>query len=130
VNGGSALEPSPKYTITISFNCDPPRTSELIQAAQDVLNKAREIGAEDKDLQKVSETQRQTRIRQLKENRFWMTQLQGSKQYRVNPANMLLESLEEKLKTLDAASIRDAMNHYLNEGNKITITMQPEQKSN
>lgn len=130
VNGGSILEPSPKYTITISFNCDPPRTAELIQAAQDVLNRAREIGAEDKDIQKVSETQRQARIKQLKENRFWMTQLQGSKQYRVNPANILLETLEERIKSLDAGSIRAAMNQYLNEGNKITITMQPEQKSN
>lgn len=130
VNGGSTLEPTPKYTITISFNCDPPRTTELIQAAQDVLNKAREIGAEDKDIQKVSETQRQARIRQLKENRFWMTQLQGSKQYRVNPANMLQEALEERIKSLDAVSIREAMKQYLNEGNKITITMQPEQKTN
>jgi zinc protease len=71
VSGGATPEPSPKYTITISFNCDPPRTEELIQAAQAVLNSTKEIGAEAKDIQKVTETQRQTRTKQLKENRFW-----------------------------------------------------------
>jgi len=130
VNGGSVLEPTPKYTIGISFNCDPPRAEELIAAAQDVLNKARDIGAEDKDIQKVTETQRQSRIKQLKENRFWMGQMQGSYQYKTNPANILLEALEDRIKTLDASSLKSAMNSYFNEANKITITMTPEKKTN
>lgn len=130
VSGGAQLEPNPNYTITVSFNCDPPRTEELVQAAQDVLNKAREIGAEDKDIQKVSETQRQTRIKQLKENRFWMGQVQNSYQYKINATNILMETLEDRIKSLTAASLKASMNKYLNEGNKISITMHPEKKSN
>jgi len=130
VNGGSVLEPTPKYTITISFNCDPPRAEELISAAQDVLLKAKEIGAEDKDIQKVTETQRQTRIKQLKENRYWMGQVQGIYQYKINPLNILMETLEDRIKTLDSNTLKSAMNSYFNENNKITITMSPESKSN
>lgn len=98
VNGGAQLEPIPTYTMNISFNCDPPRTEELIQATQEVLNNARSTGIDDKDLQKVTETQRQTRIKQLKENRFWMGQTQNAYQYKINPNNILLENLEQKSK--------------------------------
>ena len=130
VSGGAQAEPTPKYTITISFNCDPPRTEELIQAAQAVLTSAKEIGADAKDIQKITETQRQTRIKSLKENRFWSGQLQSSYQYKVNPANILLDSFEEKIKALDAASLKSTLNKYINENNKISITMQPEKKTN
>lgn len=130
VNGGAQLEPIPTYTMNISFNCDPPRTEELIQATQEVLNTARSTGIDDKDLQKVTETQRQTRIKQLKENRFWMGQTQNAYQYKINPNNILLENLEQKIKTLNADAIKADLAKYLNESNKITITMQPDKKSN
>jgi zinc protease len=130
VSGGATMEPTPKYSVTISFNCDPPRTEELIQAAQAVLNSAKELGAETKDIQKVTETQRQTRIKQLKENRFWSGQLQNSYQYKVNPANILLDAYESKIKQLDAATLKATLNKYINENSKISITMQPDKKSN
>ncbi|MEP7323901.1 MAG: insulinase family protein [Saprospiraceae bacterium] len=130
VTGGATPEPTPKYTVTISFNCDPPRTEELIQAAQVVLANTKEIGADAKDIQKVTETQRQTRTKQLKENRFWSGQIQNAYQYKINPGNILLETFEEKIKTLDANSIKSTLNKYINENSKISITMQPEKKSN
>ncbi len=130
VTGGSVKEPVPNYTMTISFNCDPPRTEELIKAAQDVLANAKSIGADVKDIQKVTEIQRQTKIKQLKENGYWMGQLQGVYQYKIDPSNILIESLEEKIKTLTPDSLKGSLNRYVNEQSKITITMQPEKKSN
>ncbi len=69
VSGGANLEPIPTYTITASFNCDPPRTEELIKAAQDVFDAAKAIGSSEADITKVTETQRQGKVKNMKENR-------------------------------------------------------------
>lgn len=130
VSGAPSLEPIPNYSLTISFNCDPPRTEELVKAAQDVLNNAKSIGADTSDLKKVTETQRQTKVKSMKENRYWMGQLQNVYQYKIDPSNIPMESLEKKIATINPSSIKSVLNKYLNEGSKITIIQSPEKKSN
>ena len=130
VSGGANLEPIPTYTITASFNCDPPRTEELIKAAQDVFDAAKAIGSSEADITKVTETQRQGKVKNMKENRYWMGQLQNVYQMKISPTNIPMESLEEKIKTINPGTLKTVLNKYLNEGSKITITQQPEKKSN
>ena len=55
----------------MSFNADPPRTQELIGAAREVIERAKNEPISEEDLQKVKETQRQSRVKALKQNRFW-----------------------------------------------------------
>ena len=42
------------------------------------IQKIKDGTVEEKDLQKVKETQRQSRIKSLKQNRFWQSQMQQS----------------------------------------------------
>lgn len=130
VNGGAQKEPVPNYTMTISFNCDPLRTEELIKATQDVLDNQKKIGADTADITKVTETQRQGKIKNLKENRYWMGQLQQIYQLGIDPSNLPMESLEKKIATITPTSMKSVLNKYVNEGSKITITQFPEKKSN
>ena len=130
VSGGANLEPIPTYTITASFNCDPPRTEELIKAAQDVFDAAKAVGSNEADITKVTETQRQGKVKNMKENRYWMGQLQNVYQLKISPTNIPMESLEEKIKTINPGTLKTVLNKYLTEGSKITITQQPEKKSN
>jgi zinc protease len=126
VYGGQSKYPVEEYAIQISFNADPPRTNELIEAMQKVINKLKE-SVDPADIVKITETQRQSRIKDLEQNRFWMNSfvdswLDGSNMYE----GTQLESLEKKIAGLDEAGLVDAANKYFNDSNLIRVVMFPE----
>jgi zinc protease len=126
VSGSTSKFPSSKYSITISFNADPPMVEKLIEAAQKDIANARLSGAEEKDLTKVKETQRQGRIKDLKENRFWSRKLQEVYKYDGDPSEISLENLEQFIESLNSDSIRKAAKAYFNDNNFIKVVMMPE----
>ncbi len=124
--GGPSKKPVEEYEITISFNSDPPRTDELIQTAFDVIEQTIEEGVTDEDLQKVKETQRQSRIKDLEENRFWMRQIQSSYLNGTDLENIKLETLEGWIKKLSAKDLQMAVGKYFNKDQMIKAVMHPE----
>ncbi|MEL6925404.1 MAG: insulinase family protein, partial [Bacteroidota bacterium] len=126
VSGRASQYPEEKYTITISFNSEPDKAEELIQTAMQDIKNAKEKGAEEKDLTKVKETQKQSRIKDLKENRFWLGQLSTTYQNGLDPSRIGLEELEKLMKGLDSEAIKSAANQYFDTENMIKIVMNPE----
>jgi zinc protease len=124
--GGSSKEPVEEYTLTISFNSDPPRTDELIQTAFDVIDQTIREGVDEQDLQKVKETQRQSRIKDLKENRFWMGRMQNSYIEGTDLENLKLETLEGWIKKLSAKDLQMAVEKYFDREQMIKAVMHPE----
>jgi len=129
VRGNTSKYPSSKYSITISFNADPPMVDKLIEAAMKDIQNARTNGAADKDLTKVKETQRQGRIKDLKENRFWSRSLQRVYKNDGDPATISLEEMEKYIEGLDSDAIKNAAGSYFDEANFIKIIMMPETPS-
>lgn len=128
VFGGGSKKPYENYGITISFNADPPMTDKLVQAAKDVIKKAMEEGPDEKDMTKVKETQRQGRIKNLKENRFWQRRINTEHEEGTSFEDVLLKSYEAKVNGLTAAQIKSAIGTYFDYGNYIEIIMDPEPK--
>jgi zinc protease len=128
VGGYTARDPEQKYNIQISFNSDPPRTGELLTAAEEVLDGIKAGQIEEADVQKVKELQRQSRIKDLKENRFWHQRMIGSWLDGAPLEELTLEYLDEMLNTLTPDIIRAAANAYFGE-NKIQVVMHPEDGS-
>ena len=127
VSGSTSRHPTPKYGITISFNADPPMVETLIETALKDIENARMNGAEEKDLTKVKETQKQGRIKDLKENRFWSRSLQNVYMNDLDPSSITLEELENYINTLNSDAIKNAAGRYFNENNFIKIVMMPEE---
>ena len=71
LTGGQSKYPIEQYSIRVSFNADPPRTDELIASMYKVIQKMKEH-VDPADIAKVTETQRQGRIKDLQQNQFWM----------------------------------------------------------
>ncbi len=128
VSGNTFQFPKPAYNVTISFNADPPRVDELIETAMTDIKNAQMNGAEDKDMNKIKETQRQGRIKDLKENRFWISSLENAYVENMDPKNISLESLEEGLNSLESNDIKMAANKYFDWNNYIQIVLLPEAK--
>ncbi len=125
VSSSAMRDPITQYSINISFNSDPPRTQELIDAATEVINQIKEGNIAQADIEKVQELQRQARVRELKENRFWQGGLIDNWVENIPLSELTMEYLEGMLKTLTPESMQAAAREFFGE-NKIQVVMNPE----
>ncbi|MDX1408727.1 MAG: hypothetical protein R3330_11355, partial [Saprospiraceae bacterium] len=126
LSGSTQKDPSPRYAISMSFNADPPRTGELLQAAYDVIERARSEAISQEDLDKVKETQRQSRDKSLQQNRYWHS---GMISYLLNGDafnRLTMSYLESMLENLDVQDIQDAVHRYFDDARRIEAILHPE----
>ena len=128
VSGFANQFPEPSYTFNISFNSDPEKVDELIETAMKDIETVQTVGAEEKDLKKIKETNKQSRIKSLKRNRYWLSQLEYCKNNNLDAGKIQLEYLEEQLESLTSDDIKGAANQFLNGENMIKLIMMPDSK--
>jgi zinc protease len=126
IYGGPSKEPNPAYSITISFNADPPRTDELVKAVYEVLDNVSKEGVSEEDMVKLKETQRQSRKKALKENRFWHSGMIGNWVNGNDLMDLTQEALEKRLADLTPSDIESAVQAYFDSDKKIQVVMMPE----
>ncbi|MCB9041106.1 MAG: insulinase family protein [Lewinellaceae bacterium] len=127
VNGIALPFPEPRYRITLSFNSEPGRTQELIATAKEVIATLQTEGIDDETLQKVKETQRQGRIKGLKENGFWLGQISTRLKYGIGLEGIRMERYEPYVEGLSAEDIQNAAQRYLQEDDFIQVVLMPEE---
>ena len=126
--GGGSKKPREEYSITISFNSDPDKTDELIDEAKRVIQQAIDEAPSDLDMTKVKETQKQGRVKSLKENRFWQGQIMRRQDEETKDFDkILMDSYEAKVDALTAEQIRAAAGSYFNFDRYMEFVMEPEE---
>lgn len=128
VGGYANNEPIEKYVIHISFNSEPDKTEELIQAVYAVIDTLQTFGPDDEVMTKVTETQKQSRIKNLKENRYWLSKMKEIIQDDLDYSEISLHSLEKRINKLTKDDIKAAANKYLTKDNFFEISMYPDKK--
>lgn len=128
VNGFTGPHPKPRYRITFSFNAEPDRVNELIETAIQELQKIARDGVSDEDIQKIQETQIQNRVKSLKENGFWMGQIQARLQNGLEIKNINLDSYKKLVDGLDGDALQRAAIQYFGTDNFMKFLLLPEQK--
>lgn len=128
VNGFVSPFPEETYTITISFNSQPEKAEELITTALNDIKTAQENGAEEKDINKIKETQLQNRIKNRKENSFWKGQLNSRYRYNLGLDGMKTGVYENLVENLNSNALQDAAKKYFDLNNFIKIVLMPETK--
>ncbi len=127
VGGSPSKIPDSKQSILISFNSEPDNTQNLIDVAMAEIEKLKNDGPEEKDMQKVREARIQGRTKSLKENRWWMRVLDRS--YREEDATydfIDMEEYRELVNSIPAASVQAMAQKYMKGDNFIKIVMMPE----
>jgi len=127
IYGGGKYKPRKEYGITVSFNADPPMADELIAAAKKVIQTAMDEAPSEIDMTKVKETQKQKRIKDLEENRFWQRSMVRQHDLEKDFDDMLLPALEAKIESLTAEQIQTAVKQYFNYDSYIEVVMEPEE---
>jgi len=117
--------PKERYSINISFGCDPQRVEELTADMFAQIDSIRQFGVDESYLQKVKNMSAREFETSLKKNNFWLSAL---KQVYWNGQKP--ESILKRNELVQAQTMKDVMhtaNTYLNPDVYVRVVLLPEQ---
>ncbi len=115
--------PESRYMVHIRFDCAPEKAEQLTQIVYREIEKIKENGPTDEDLQKTIEYFQKTRQENLKENSFWLEALVEKSQNGID--NTSSTKYDEILSKITKESLKKAANLYFNMNQRIELTMKP-----
>ena len=118
--------PKEEYNFTIGWGCDPKRVDELADAVFQTIDSLKNFGPDDIYITKVRETQLRQFEVNLKENRFWESQLKNAYYDEFDP--LLIIKREEEVAKLSKEMVQKAAREYLNTKNYVKFILLPEKK--
>ncbi len=119
--GNMSKIPYASYNFSISFPCGPENVDKLTDAALAEVQKIRINGPSEEDMAKIKETYLVKYKENVKENRFWLQQLESAER-EDRDVNEILE-YEQKVATLSAEDIQEVAKEYLNDDYLLGILM-------
>ena len=127
ISGGLTRYPKGRYSVRISFGCDPDKVNELIAAALFAVNELKTKGPSPDNFSKIQEANLRDYERGLKENSFWLSNLAYSAENQL-PFERIL-TFPERVAALTPNRIQQAAQKYFSGQNLLTATLFPEEKS-
>ena len=124
VNGRSRLLPDPEYQISIFFGSDPARAEELLEEVAEELDWLRDGGEQDY-LDTVKELLRTPRQEQLRDNGFWLNQIQAAMQR--GESFTAISGFDEWLEALTLEQVAAAARRYLTDDRYVRVVLLPEE---
>ena len=120
----ASLLPDAEYRISIGFGSDPARADELLMEVFEELAWLRN-GGEQEYLDTAKELLRNPREEQLRENGFWLGQIQSSLQRGQGFAGIL--DFEDRLDALTLEDVVDGAQRYLTEDRYVRVVLLPDE---
>ncbi|MBI1804163.1 MAG: insulinase family protein [Ignavibacteriae bacterium] len=118
-------DPLPQYEIGIGFGCAPERVDELTKLAFAVIDSVKRFGIDSSYVQKVKETQRRERETSLKQNRFWLSNLQFYYDMGEDPRRIL--NYERLVETLRPMHLQQAAQYFFDMNNYVKVVLMPKE---
>ena len=118
--------PNGRYSITIAFDCAPANVDKLIAATLEEIDKIKQNGALQLDIDKFAAQEARSTQVQLKENIFWAGYLGSAAQNQTDP-DAILHHVND-LSNVTIQSTKDSAAKYFNSSNFIKLILLPEKK--
>ncbi|MDB5959249.1 MAG: peptidase [Massilia sp.] len=126
MSGSISRIPYEHYTIGASLPTGPEKVEQVLAATFAEIARLKESGPAPADLEKVKQNWVQVQRRAMRENGYWLGQLQSAVTYNTDPAAIL--TLEERIGAVSAADITAAAARYFNLDNYVQVVLYPEKK--
>ncbi len=124
VNAGLSKIPYSGYSASIAMPCGPENVDKLIVAALAEVDKVKKSGPTKEDLEKVKETLKQQYLESMKDNNYWVRNLQGADE-NGTPSEAILTYLED-VQAVNEDDLKKAANKYFDMKNYIQVVLYPE----
>jgi len=112
------------YSISVSLPCGPENVDKLIKATFEEIQKIKDKGPLEADLNKVKETFDKQYQVELKDNSYWLNRLQRAGELGINPTD--ITNLSTRMKALTPKELQDAAKKYFNMNNYFQAVLYPE----
>jgi zinc protease len=116
--------PRERASMMISFGCAPERVDELVATALATVDSLKRYGPSTGNLAKVRESSRREHEVSLRDNRYWLNQIQFHLMYD-EPLEEIITGAR-KFEKVTPEQVRDAANRYLDNRNVVKIVLVPE----
>ncbi|MBC8146325.1 MAG: insulinase family protein [bacterium] len=124
VNAIPVEHPRGWYSMLVSFGCAPERVVELVAEAFAQIDTLKTRGPTAVDLAKVRESARRENEVSMRDNRFWLNQIQFHVMHDESLDGIVTGSNE--FEKVTAEQIRDAARKYLDGKNRVKVVLVPE----
>lgn len=126
---GSRWEfPEPRYSISISFGCDPERLEELTQLVFAHIDSLKQQPVDVSYVEKVTEMDLRRRQTNYKENSYWRGALRSAYEKNTDPLDILTYD-DEVIRKVTAKDIQVAAKQYFNMKNYARFVLLPEEEA-
>jgi zinc protease len=116
--------PYPNYVVQVSLPCGPENVDKLIEAMMSEIQKIKKDGPSAEDLNKVKENWKKDYDEKIRDNNFWLQQLNQAFELGNDPNNII--RYKENVEALTAADLKAAANKYLTMKNFIQVVLYPQ----
>jgi zinc protease len=124
MNGGLSKHPYEKYSVGVFIPCGPENVDKLIAAIKKEIENIKKNGPLGKDLARVKENWKKQYQEKVKDNNYWIEQLQNCVENGLKPADIL--TYETRVDAITADEIRASANKYLDFKNYVQVVLNPE----
>ncbi|HEX8358211.1 MAG TPA: insulinase family protein, partial [Segetibacter sp.] len=124
VNANINREPINSYSITVSFGCAPENVEKLTGLVMDEIKKLKADGGTQTNIEKVIAEDTRGLELQVKENDYWLYNLQDKYYYNEDPKIILEDVAMVKKLTVDRT--KEIAIKYFNTDNMVKLTLMPE----
>jgi len=115
-----------RFSLTISFDCDPKNVDKLIAAAQDEVNKMRTAGPSAENLQKFKAARKLSLQTGATNNVFWLDYLLSQEMNKASLTEFF--DYDAALNKITAKSVQEAAMRFIQDKNYIRLVLMPVEK--
>ena len=126
MNGSMSKIPRQRYTITANLPTGPDKVDKVIAATFAEIERMKSEGPTLADLNKVKQNWLQNHQKALRENGYWLGQLQQSLLQGTDPAELL--DYEKRVNALTTDDLKAAARRYFDMNNYVQMVLYPEKK--
>ena len=119
--GGMSKVPNGAYSFNIGFPCGPDNAEKLTASALRELQKIIDNGPQEGDIKKFKEAEILDYKKDIKENRYWLTNFNRSYTNGTSPEDVL--QVEAKVNAVTAKDIQNVAKKYLSKDKVVGILM-------
>jgi zinc protease len=124
MRGSMSKNPYNNYTINVSLPCGPENVEKLIAATFAEIQKVKDNGPLEADLNKVKETLSKKHVEDMRDNNYWLTKLQQSIDLGADTSEIL--TFEKRLSSISVKDLREAALKHFNFNNYLQAVLNPE----
>jgi zinc protease len=124
MGGGISKVPYQSYSVGVSLPTGPDNVDKVIAAMFAEIERMKNQGPDVGDLDKVKQNWLQTHRTALRENGYWLGQLQSAQLYGTDPAEIL--DFEQRAAAITPDDLKQAAKRYFKMDNYVQVVLYPE----